>query len=260
MAEDSFLRVRIANKRPVELLDFTSSMTALGRSFEDYVIAQGFDNIEQNTKLYVKAFRKGSIIAELQALLDQTSFVIDHKEMFAAFLSNFVDIANFFLSSHKAEDKEAPPRIAAERVAQVVEPIAKDNGSVIIFQVQGDLHLHQHRINSVQANAIQNGVRRHYGPSLPTNIHFRGEILTLFQLRDDLRGRVGDRGIIDKFSPRPVRLLFMSEEAKRQVLEQPENPLHLAFIVDGEVGLIDGKPAIYKIYYVHESLGRSDTA
>ena len=50
----------------------------------------------------------------------------------------------------------------------------------------------------------------------------------------------------------------MNEEAKRRVLEQPENPFNLIFIVDGELGTANERPAVYRIHYVHDSFDRSE--
>ena len=127
------------------------------------------------------------------------------------------------------------------------------------MQVQGDLHVHQSfAYNSEQANAVQNRVRRFLGPSLPRVLTFQREPLYLVQVRDDPKGQVGDRGVVEKFSNRPVRLQFMNEVAKRAVLESSENPFKLVFIVDGEVGYVEDRPALYKISYVHEHFPRPD--
>ena len=130
---------------------------------------------------------------------------------------------------------------------------------MLILQIQGDVHLYPIlQYDSQQANVIQNRVHRFLGPPLPQAITFQKEPLYLVQVRDDARAKVGDRGVIEKFSEKPVRLQFMNEEAKRRVIDTPENPFKLVFIVDGEVGYVGGKPAVYKIYYVHDEFPRAD--
>jgi hypothetical protein len=54
-------------------------------------------------------------------------------------------------------------------------------------------------------------------------------------------------GVIEKFSPDPVKLYFMSEEVKAAILEKPENPFLMDYIVDGIVSTARGDPALYKI-------------
>jgi hypothetical protein len=226
---------------------------ALGQSYEEFVFGGGFDPLPGNVKLYIKELRTGSIIADLSAMLDQASFVLDHREAFAAFLANFGDLVSLFLHGDPRGAENRPTRAQAERVSQIFEPVAKDDGSQLFLTVHGDFVLNQITYNSQQANTVQNRVSKYLGPTLPGVLYFQHEPMTLFQVRDDPRGHVGDRGVIAKFSSRPVRLHFMNEEAKRRVLDQPDNPLRQIFFVDGEVGISGDKPALYKIQYVHDS-------
>lgn len=119
MPDDPILRVELKNKRPVELTDLTMSLMALGQSYEDFVTEHGFDTSPGNVRLYIKELRTGSIIAELQSMLDQASFVVEHKELFAAFLANFNDLVTFFLLDRQSRPEWKPSRRDAERVAQV---------------------------------------------------------------------------------------------------------------------------------------------
>jgi hypothetical protein len=261
MAPDShgvFLRVELKNERAVELVDLTTSLLALGQAYEDYVVSRGLDPIRGNVKLYIKELRGGSIVADLQTALDQASFVWDHREVFVAFLTHFNDLVQIFLSGLVPAPASRPSRIEAERVAQILDPVAKDGGSQLFLQVHGDVNIHQHTYNSQEANTAQNRIRKFLGDSLPRSQYFQQEPMTLFQVRDDPAGKAGDRGIIEKFSKRPVKLYFMNEEAKRRVLDQVDNPLGQIFFVDGEVGMAGEKPAIYKIYVVHDSENQPD--
>jgi len=108
--------------------------------------------------------------------------------------------------------------------------------------------------NSIDANAIQNAIRRYVGPQPPLSGVFRDEVLYLFQVRDDLKAPTGDKGIIERFSNRPVKLQFSSEEVKRAITDASENPFRVAFIVDGDVSTVEGKPALYRIHTVRETI------
>lgn len=260
MADDPFLRVEINNERSVELLDLTMSLMALGQLYEQFAAEHGADPIPGNVKLYIRELRSGSVIADLQPMLEQTSFVIEHREILAGFLGSFNDLVNGFILDRWLRDGDAPSRRDAERLNQVFEPVAKDGGSQLILQVQGDVHMHEHRYeyDSPQANVLQNKVRKFLGPSLPREVRFHQEPLYLVQVRDDPKGKAGDRGAIEKFSERPVPLKFMNEIAKRAVLELEEHPFKMVFLVDGEVGYVKDKPAVYKITHVHDHFPRPD--
>jgi len=64
---------------------------------------------------------------------------------------------------------------------------------------------------------------------VPTNEVHQDQILSLSQVRGDVSAKVGDRGIIESISLRPVKLIFASEDVKRQIIEHPDNPFQNYF-------------------------------
>lgn len=79
------LMVTIKNSKPIELVDLGKSFEALGHLYELFVYEKGYEPTARNAKLYLVNVRRGSIIAELKAFLDQASFVVDHIEVLAGF-------------------------------------------------------------------------------------------------------------------------------------------------------------------------------
>jgi len=73
-------------------------------------------------------------------------------------------------------------------------------------------------------------------------------------MKNDQHSKTGDRGIIEKFSKRPMKLHFMTPTVKGVIVDQPENPFKLVYVVDGEVSTADGQPGQHKIYNVHAAL------
>jgi hypothetical protein len=257
MAEkDVGLRVTINNTKPVELIDFGKSFEALGQLYEDFVHDNGFETVAGNARLYVVDVHRGSIIADLKGFLDQASFVVDHTEVLASFMANIYDLIEFFRvqPSNRPEEK-LPSRAEAQRISQVFEPVAKDGGSQISFFVNGNtapVTINNIVVNSERANAVQNNVRRYLGPVIPDSGRFNNEVLYLEQMRGNSRTSVGDRGIIEKYSVKPVKLHFMSPAVKAEIVDRPRNPFRTTYLVDGEVSTAKGQPALYKIYEVHE--------
>lgn len=258
MAEEATLTIRFENKRPVDLLDLASSLQSFAARYTDFARDQGYDPIEGNVRLFIKELRTGSIIAELSTLAEQASFVLEHKDVLAGFVSHVNELAQFFLRF--VPGLKAPvTRKEAEQLSRFVEPVAKDAGSQLFLTVgpQSQVTINQFHINSEQANAIQNGIRRFAGrASLPDNGFFRNELLYIHQARDALHSRTGDLGVIERFSDRPVKLRFLSEDAKRRIIDHPENPFKFAFLVDGRVSTVEGKPALYEIFAVHDVIER----
>jgi hypothetical protein len=251
------LRVNLKNTSPVELVDIGQSFEALGELYEAFVHQQGYDRSPGNAKLYLVDIHRGSIIADLKGYLDQASFVLNHLEVLAGFIGNLNDLIEFFRLQRSLKGDDLPTRAEAERIAKFVEPVAKDGGAQVNLTVQGDatVNITNITINSERANAVQNNVRRYLGPPVPESGLFEREVLYLEQMRRGTKTSTGDRGVIEKFSPRPVKLLFMSEEVKAAIIENPENPFQMSYVIDGEVSTARGDPALYKITKVHEAIG-----
>jgi hypothetical protein len=63
---DGRLIVEIKNSSPVELLDLTRALVALGHEYQDYADSEFDGPYRTETRLFVKEIRTGSIITELQ--------------------------------------------------------------------------------------------------------------------------------------------------------------------------------------------------
>jgi hypothetical protein len=240
----------------VDLLDLTGSLTAFGEAYRDYVISGGYDVEPGNVRLSVREIRSGSIIAELVSVADQASWVLDHLDAAAGFISHFDQVLRFFLLLPRpATHDTVPTKREAAQAISVMEPIAKDGGANLFLNVNGDVHIHNH-YNSQDANVIQNTARRFLGPSVPTNAVYRDRLLSLSQVRGDVSAKVGDRGIIESISSAPVKLVFLSEEVKRQIVEHPDNPFQKLFLVDVEAQAAEGKIRLYRILAVKDVLDR----
>ena len=251
------LRVSLKNTNSVELVDIGQSFEALGELYEAFVHRHGYDKTPGNAKLYLVDIHRGSIVADLKGYLDQASFVLNHLDVLAGFIGNMNELIEFFRLQRSLKGDDLPTRAEAERIARFVEPVAKDGGAQFNLAVQGNttVNVTNITINSERANAIQNNVRRYLGPPVPESGLFEREVLYLEQMRRGTKTSAGDRGVIEKFSPRPVKLLFMTEEVKAAIIEKPENPFQMSYVVDGEVSTARGEPALYKIAKVHEAIG-----
>jgi hypothetical protein len=237
--KDLELTVHLKNSKPVELVDLGLSFDALGELYAEFVHLKGFEPLAGNARLYIVGLRSGSIIASLKGVVDQASFLVDHLEVLAAFLSNVNDLINYFTVQESSKSTEAAiTRAEAQQLSKIVEPVAKDGGAQIVFEIKGNtapVTVNNIIVTSERANAIQNNVRRFLGPTVPENGRFEKEVLYLQQMRGDSKTSIGDRGVIEKFSIKPVKLYFMTPEVKAAILDQPENPFKMSYIVDGQV-------------------------
>jgi hypothetical protein len=193
----------------------------------------------------------------LISLAHQTSFVVDHKEAIAQFATHLNDILQLLLGISVMDGSATPTKKEAAQAISIMEPVAKDSASQLNITVAGDMHVHYgFNYDSQQANAIQNNARRLLGPPLPTSQIYRDQILSLYQVRDDRSGKAGDKGIIEEISPVPANLIFASEEVKKQIIEQPENPFKKFFLVDVQAKSAEGKVRLYQIFAVKDVLDK----
>jgi hypothetical protein len=179
--EELELTLRLANKKPVELVDLGQSFEALGELYSEFAHSRGYEPIAGNARLYVVDLRSGSIVAILKGLLDQASFLTDHLDVLAGFLSNVNDLIKFF-SVQEASKEVTITRSEALQLAKIVEPVAKDGGAQIVFEIKGNtapVIVNNIIVTSERANAIQNNVRRFLGPTIPESGHFEREVLYL---------------------------------------------------------------------------------
>jgi hypothetical protein len=254
----SLLRFELKNSRPIDLMDLTSSLAAFGEAYQDHVVDAGYDNERGNVRLFVREIKSGSVIADLISQAQQASFVLNHEEVAAGFLSHLNEIIQFFLGLSKVGKSEEPSRKEAEHVMKVLEPVAKDFGSQLILQVSnGDVHVHNYHYTSQEANAVQNSARRYLGPRIPSNRIEHDQLLTLHQMRGDPSAQVGDRGRIEDISSSPVKLQFVSEDIKRALLERPY-PFQAVFVVDVEVRAVADRVVLYRILSLKDVIEPSD--
>jgi hypothetical protein len=75
-------------------------------------------------------------------------------------------------------------------------------------------------------------------------------------MRGNIKAKTGDRGIIEKVSRRPVKFHFMTPEVKASIVDTPDNSFKMAYLVDGEIGKINGESGLYKIYEVHDAIDK----
>jgi len=246
--------------KPVELADLGESFLAFGRQYEDYIWEDGRDQIVGNVRLCITSLEQGSIIVRLKEILDQASFIIDASDVFAGFVGNLKEVVDYFRTqSPPTTPGHAITDADARNIAKIVEPVAKDGGATLSVNVVGNsapVTVNNFVITHEQANAVQNNARRFLSAQIPESGPFYNEVMYLDQMRGDATSKVGDRGIIEKYSMRPVKLHFMSPEVKEAIVGKPENPFRMAYVVDGQVSTVKGKPALYKITAVHDALER----
>lgn len=258
MEEEGKLTVKISNNQPVELIDLTEAFFSLGEQYKRFIARNPEPTLPETIRLYVKEIKTGSIIVDLVAFAPLILPVIRDTNTVIGFTKYLKDAYGFFLrKNNKIEQFE---KSDYNQLSKIIDIVAKDSGAQIHIHttVHGTIH-QEFNLNSLEANAAQNVIQQELKQLEASQISRYDKVLFYFyQAREDTRSQTGDKGIIEKISPIPKKIVFENEEIKRAMLHTAKNPFHLAYVVDVDIETINNKPALYKIVAFHESFDKPE--
>lgn len=256
MAEQGRLIFEIKNNDPVELLDLTTSLVAFGREYVDYAEETLDGKYRTETRLYVKEIRSGSIIADLVPYAPALLPIISDVNTVVGFATRLQALVKWLVSPTKAEKPSGVTVSQLQNIKSIVEPVAKDSASQM--NIHTEVHNHAPvyiNLNSSQANELQNRADREIGLiQTPVVGAHKDVVMYLWQARNDTVSNAGDRAIIESISRRPTKVIFATEKLKLEVLGVKDNLFRHAFIVDVTVETVEGRPILYKVTNVSETL------
>ncbi len=254
MTENPKLTIEIKNTQPVQLSDLTAAFKAYAEEYQRFAQEDGHDISGENVQLYVHELRTGSIIADLVSLADQASIILDHLDVLVGFTSHMNEVALHFLRT-KTKAEFTPTKSELKNYLNIFKPIAKDSGSQINNIVQdGGTVIQQFNIGSDEAtNILRNVALELAKKPNEEEERFTDEALTVYQARDSKSSDIGNLGHIDRYSDKPLKLRFATEEVRLEIMEREENVFHLVFMVDGKVIMAEGRPAAYLITNVSDT-------
>lgn len=252
------ITVEINNRRPVELLDYAQSMSALGLEYKRFLGNGENAATPEEVKLYVKTVRAGSIITELVAIAPVAIPFMEHADTvfeYAKHLKVMLD----WLSGKSDAKPEVVEKVTLQNLSEIVEPIAKDNGSqmnIAAVNVTGNVTVNIN-CNHTEANAIQNSIRRAIDDLKEPVTGIKTQVLMYWaQARNSPASKSGDKVRIESIYKGDVKVIFADETLKAKMLLESAYPFANAYIVDVVVETIDGKPALYKVFAIHETMSR----
>ena len=249
------LTIEFKNNKPVELIDLTKSLLSLSDEYNRFILKEG-NKISDETKLYIKEIKTGSIITELITYAPYCLPFIEYSKIifnFAAFLKDYYEA---LLGKKEGNFKDFEKK-DYENFNNFIEPTAKENGSQFIFYTTGDNNKINVAFNSTEANAIQNNISKKQN-SLKETISGLKEkvVLYWYQARNDLNSKAGDKSIIESISKNPVKTIIDDQRIKSEILSSLENPFNTAYLVDVKIETINDRPVIYNIVRLYEKFDK----
>lgn len=253
---EALLTFEIENKQPVELLTLTDSLISVGREYNRYIGLQQDLTLTNESRLYIKEIRSGSIIYQLYDLLPYALFAMQETNNIIRFAKHLKSAYDYFRGL--SQEKPELDRSSLDDFSKIISPVAKDNGSQLNFNgtFNGDVVV-TYSINSLESNAAQNVIGREKDSLREPISKFHEQVVFYwYQAKDDLSSQTGDRGIIESIVSNSVKVIFDNEAVKSEMINVEENIFSLAYIVDVKVETINGRPIVYKITKHHEHFAK----
>lgn len=259
------LEITIRNEKPVVLTDLTLSLLAFTQQYQQFIEAETSEEYQAATELYIKEVKSGSIIVELVA----QAMPILPLIWAGGSLSEWVDRAKAIVEWLLGKVDIPPREITKNDLKQwhsIVEPVAKDGGSQLNISVSDNgVVINQLFINSQEAGAVQNNIKRHLEEMQSPDDHVqRRKVMYWYQSRFDVQSDTGDKAIIEDISKKGVKIIFDNNAVKESMLagdSRFKKPWHkLAYIVDVQVQTIHGVPKLYTVlkYYPEHTFDPED--
>ncbi len=249
MSEETLI-LHIQNVSPIEVLDLTSSLESLASDYKRHLAINEAAAAAEEVKLFIKEVRPGSTVVEM---------VAEHAETLKGIVGYGVTLLGFMVAIKKsmkylkgdpdAKKPENLDKTHLQNIGNIVNHTAKDRGATITLSAtQNGKIAETVVINYTESNVIQNTVRREIENLKEVSAHnFTSSVLTFFQAKNDPSSCTGDKAIIESISRSPVRTIIPNESMKARMLGVYENPFKKAYIVDGRVETVNGRPVLYVI-------------
>jgi hypothetical protein len=256
--KDTALVIKITHSKPIEIKDFVATMNAVGNLFDGFCKTNGDSSEAQRAKLYVQKIEHGSIeIFLTEAVTALALPFMENVNLVMEFAGHIRNIIQFY-----TQGKGEKPELSVKELKNyhdVFAITAGDNhGSTEIGAVQIGSAAPVYNgctFNYYESNSAQNQIQREERQLKETEdtekLHKR-QLMKIFQMRGNMCTNVGNKATIDKLSPKPLSVVFETDELKRQILNNDDNPTKQAYLVDVVIQTIGGKPTAYKVMDLHE--------
>ena len=252
--------VVIENSDPIELLDFTASLTGLAREYEARVRAQrpGVDLDE--TRLLIVEVRKGSIILEMLPALPPIVTNVEYANTAIDFVKHLAGmVGQLKLPGGRLDD---PTTSRLKNLGDAVQAVVRDSTGRLKIEarykngkVLQELVIEKDDAVVIETNVI--GQRREIERS--KSVPYPRILMRLHQSSvEDLRlgKRTSEKGIVECIDMTPRKLIYASDLAgqriKEEIMKPDGNPFQKGFVIDLDVETVGGKPRVYRVIEVYD--------
>ena len=255
--QDTALLFKVTHSKPIEMKDFVATMNSLAYLFEGYAKENADSTEGRKAKLYVEKIEQGCIEVFLQEVI--TACALPYMENFntimgfAGYLGTLVTNA----INGRNETRLSIPELKA--LSDLFAINAKDPKGTTEFGAiarNAPNNLFENcTFNFYESNTAQNQIKQtveYKEQEAPSETVYERQLMTIFQMRGNMNTNAGNKAIIDALGKKPLSVVFETEELKRQILCNDDNPTKQAYLVDVVIQTIGGKPIAYKVMALHD--------
>lgn len=263
LPRDTALLFKVTHSKPIEMKDFVATMNSLAYLFEGFVKENADSTEGRKAKLYVEKIEQGCIEIFLQEVVTACAipFIENFNPImcFAEYLGGLVKNAILGRNETKLSISEL------KALSDLFSINAADPHGITEFGAikrdNPNYSFNNCTFNFQDSNTAQNQVKRAIEEKeleSPTEKVYERQLMTIFQMRRNMDTNTGNKATIDVLSKKPLSIVFETDELKRQILNNDENPTKQAYLVDVVIQTIGGKPVAYKVMALHDVIPMED--
>lgn len=265
---NAYLTVTLDLVEPVEIEDFSALFAGMGGQFDRY-LAEHHPDLKGKAKMFVKEVRKGSIIFDLLAevqdmigLMDKALVVGGFAALFSKRVRNLM-MGRFIDGASKGDVAD---------IGKTVRALAKDTGGdmkieKVAYEQTGiwskKLLL---EFNTDQARRAEDTLaEQKKALDAVEHVDYSRVLMTFERSRKsgaNVEKPTGELVVIEEASPDPRALIYASElveqKIKHEIRDAAENVYKKGFIVDANVRLKKGRVIGYAVTAVHQIIDLGD--
>lgn len=268
----SFIELKLAVDRPIEVGDFVAAFTAIAAEYSRFNKSRNEQGNEAT--LFVSEVKQGSIIAQLIPLLPLLTGTIegmsailtaeDFVRRYGGRLATYLTPGGRVPDATKSELKDFSEQVAA------IATNPNSNLEVAAIEIKDGQRKVKaaFKFDTSEARQIQERVAEHRREldRVESNDHER-VLMTFTQSNTKstpLGRRSGELVTVEKISRKPLALVYASqlaeERIKHEITVEPDNVFKKGFVVDLNVDERGGKPIAYSVTHVHQVIDLPDEA
>lgn len=248
-------RYYLKNEKPVNLIEFTEALKAIQSEYVSFSKSNGIEVAD--AKLYIQKIKEGSIICDLVEYF--SSGLLPFAEGASTLFEFYGHLKNVYdyLTQRKEEQPNNLSVSTLNNAQKIIQPVVGDNRATIdMIIIDGNTNTIYNncsfQTNSNEANAAQNRAFRkmeELKEIAPENEISERVLLRITQLNSEQNR--ADRGVIEKISERPMKIL-LNEEDKELFTSSDHNPFRFLYLVDAKKHISQNKIVAYEVLKVHE--------